>query len=336
DVVDELAVPDRLEDPVREAQREGGLGGVLSRGGGEGAELFLRERRTDLLVQLPRGGEVAAERLLHDHPRPALGRAPLADLADEHGDRVRRDGEVVDAVAGRAALLVEVVERRDHAVLAAFVREVGRDVAHPLGEPLPGLVAELVPAELLDGALQPFAELVVGLPGAGDAHDAELLRQQPPQRERVERREELAPGEVPGGAEDDQRARLRRALQPQPFEQRVLDRWLRGLGHCSGLFSRWPPKALRIAERTRLPQSASPREAKRSNSDAARTGAGTPVSTADCTVQRPSPEPLTRPAQSSRFGASCSACAVRSSSHDETTEPRRQSSATAATSRSYL
>src|SRR3954469_24436368 len=62
------------------------------------------------------------------------------------------------------------------------------------------------------------------------------------------------------------------------------------------LFSRWPPKALRIAERTRLPKSASPRDEKRSNSDAESTGTGTPSSTAACTVQRPSPESLTRPA----------------------------------------
>src|SRR5262249_32879636 len=99
-----------------------------------------------------------------------------------------------------------------------------------------------------------------------------------------------------GGAEDDKRARLGRPLQVQALEQRVLELRLRRLGHCSGLFSRWPPKALRIAERTRLPQAASPREAKRSKSEAASTGAGTPVSTAACTVHRPSPESLTRPA----------------------------------------
>ena len=87
---------------------------------------------------------------------------------------------------------------------------------------------------------------------------------------------------------------LRRALELQALEQRVLDLRLRGLGHS--LLSRWPPKALRIADRTRLPQSASPREAKRLKSDAASTGAGTPSSTAACTVQRPSPESLTRPA----------------------------------------
>ena len=52
-------------------------------------------------------------------------------------------------------------------------------------------------------------------------------------------------------------------------------------------------------------------------------------------VQRPSPESDTRPSKSARSGDSLSACAVRSSSHDATTLPRRHTSATAGMSRSY-
>src|SRR5205823_1574170 len=131
-------------------------------------------------------------------------------------------------------------------------------------------------------------------------------------------------------AEDDEHAGVGRLAKREPVGERVL------LSHCSGLFSRCPPNACRIAERTRSPQSASPREAKRLKSEAASTGAGTPSSTAACTVHRPSPESLTWPAYSSRLGDSCSACAVRSSSQDEITEPRRQSSLIAARSSSYL
>ena len=65
------------------------------------------------------------------------------------------------------------------------------------------------------------------------------------------------------------------------------------------------------------------------------TGAGTPSSTAARTVQRPSPESETRPAKSSRSGERAKASAVRSTSHEPTTEPRRQTSATSATSMSY-
>ncbi len=65
------------------------------------------------------------------------------------------------------------------------------------------------------------------------------------------------------------------------------------------------------------------------------TGAGTPSSIAAIEVQRPSPESDTRPANSSRVGESCSAVAVRSSSHDAMTLPRRQTSATSVVSISY-
>ena len=53
--------------------------------------------------------EVVTERLLDDQPDPALGAAALGDLLDERADRRRRDGEVVDAVAARAALLSSFV-----------------------------------------------------------------------------------------------------------------------------------------------------------------------------------------------------------------------------------
>jgi hypothetical protein len=64
------------------------------------------------------------------------------------------------------------------------------------------------------------------------------------------------------------------------------------------------------------------------------TGTGTPSSIAARIVQRPSPESDTRPPNPSRSGDAASAAAVRSRSHDATTEPRRQTSAISATSKS--
>ena len=64
--------------------------------------------------------------------------------------------------------------------------------------------------------------------------------------------------------------------------------------------------------------------------------AGTPSSIAALIVQRPSPESETRPAKLREVRvARASAMAVRSSSHDATTLPRRQTSAMSARLRSY-
>ncbi len=62
------------------------------------------------------------------------------------------------------------------------------------------------------------------------------------------------------------------------------------------------------------------------------TGAGTPSSIAACSVHRPSPESETRPWKFSSSGSWRNAPAVRSSSHEPTTLPRRHISATCATS----
>ena len=107
-VVDELAVPDRLEDAVREPQRQHVLHRLLAEVVVDAEDLALGEVLLQARVQLARRREVVAERLLDDQPDPALGRAPRRDLAHERPDRARRHREVVDAVAPRAALLVEL------------------------------------------------------------------------------------------------------------------------------------------------------------------------------------------------------------------------------------
>jgi hypothetical protein len=69
------------------------------------------------------------------------------------------------------------------------------------------------------------------------------------------------------------------------------------------------------------------RERNRVNSAVVSTLAGTASSIAASTVQRPSPESWTKPEKSFNCGSFASAAAPRSSSHDEMTLPRRQTSA---------
>ena len=91
-----------------------------------------------------------------------------------------------------------------------------------------------------------------------------------------------------------------------------------------------------MADSVRFAKSPSPRELKREKSALASTGTGVPVSFAASSVQRPSPESETRPPNLASVGSSCSAWAVRSSSHDATTLPRRQTSVTSARSSCVL
>src|SRR5260221_589797 len=77
-VVDVLAVPDRLEDAVREAQHEDVLDGLLAEVVVDAKDLVLRERALQLLVEADGAREVVAERLLDHDPRVhVLGAAAL-------------------------------------------------------------------------------------------------------------------------------------------------------------------------------------------------------------------------------------------------------------------
>src|SRR4249920_2834447 len=102
-----------------------------------------------------------------------------------------------------------------------------------------------------------------------------------------------------------------------------------------GFCSSWPPNCLRMADRILSAKSASRRDVKREYRAVVSTGAGAASSIAAIDVQRPSPESLTRPSKLDKVGSSTSAAAVRSSSHDATTEPRLHTSATSLVSMSY-
>src|SRR5947207_15290930 len=98
-------------------------------------------------VKLESGGGVVPERLLDDHSRPAASRRTRANPFDDRLDDVGWDGEVADAVACDAALLVELGQDLRNAVEEGFlVHEIGRHVAHSGSKSLPDVVAELVAA----------------------------------------------------------------------------------------------------------------------------------------------------------------------------------------------
>src|SRR5262249_44026570 len=140
-------------------------------------------------------------------------------------------------------------------------------------------------------------------------------------------------------AETDERnvRRERQRLHLSSLEQVLLarrrERRRRG-DHAETGCSACPPNSFRIADRSWFANMASPRDSNRSYRAVLSTGTGTPSPTAARTVQRPSRESETRPEKPSRSGLCESACAVRSSSHDATTLPRRHTSATCATSMS--
>ena len=137
DVVDELPVPDRLEDAVGEPQREHVLHRLLAEIVIDAEDLVLAEPAMEELVQLPGRPEVVAERLLDDETDPALLGTPLSDLRHSRRECLRRHCEIVEPVAIGTALGVELLERAPDAVFAPVVVELGADVSDPGRERVP-------------------------------------------------------------------------------------------------------------------------------------------------------------------------------------------------------
>ena len=216
DVVDVAPVPERLEDAVAEAEHQDVLRRLLAEVVVDPEDLALAEGGADGLVQRAGRGEVVAERLLDDEPRPGARRVDGVDeprLAEARGggaDARGRDREVVEPVPREAALGLEGLEARLQVDEALRLAEVAPEVEEARGEGVPVVVVVGRPAELGEGGLQVAAPGVVGVDRAGEADDRRLRGELPLAVELEEGRDELAAREVARAPEDDDGRRGRR------------------------------------------------------------------------------------------------------------------------------
>ena len=110
DVVDVVAVPDRLEHAVGEPQRDQVLDRLAAEEVVDPEHALLGEHAVDQRVQLARAVEVVAERLLEHHPR-ALVQAGAAERVDGRAERARRDRQVVQPARLAAELRLGPADR---------------------------------------------------------------------------------------------------------------------------------------------------------------------------------------------------------------------------------
>ena len=275
------------------------------------------------------GVQVASSCWAEARSRPkgfsTITRAPLAqpDLSRpsiDGGEHAGRDGQVVRGMLRRAE---QFAQRREGGRIVVIAVDVLQELDQ-FGEG--GRIEAAVLGQAVLGA---GAELLERPAGFGDADHGHVKISA--QDHLLQRREDLLVGEIAGGAEEYQGVGKHRVL--------CRDGAAAASGFAVGSAFTFSPRVRqtrkRMAERSLSAKSASPRELKRSNSAALSTGAGAPSSIAAVIVQRPSPESETRPEKFARSGCLARAMAVRSSSHDATTLPRRQTSATSARFKLY-
>ena len=260
DVVDVVAVPQRLEHAVGEAQRQHVLDGLLAEVVVDAEDLALLEHRQHDLVELARLGQARAERLLDDHADLGVLRVVevvRAELLDDDREELRRGREVEAAVQRLAGLLVDLRQHRREALVDRVVVERPADVARALEELREHLLVGRAARELADGARRELPELVVGEVRARAADEREVLGQRALVGEVVERGQELAAREVAGRAEDHERRGVdRQALEPGGEGVGLLGEWC----HPSADFLvAWPPNWARSAASMRCVKSPLPR-----------------------------------------------------------------------------
>ncbi len=213
-VVDVLLVEERLEDRVAEAERQNVLDRFLPEVVIDAVDLALVENLGDRRVERAGALEIVAEGLFDDHPRPdrfvlVVDEAGRGEMPDDDREELRRHREVEETIPRQVPLALHlldlrlerlerlelvrvagvVVERADERVLgrdllAAVVHRLGQHLAHPL--PV-GLVAHR---------------------RAREADHRIAIGQVTGLLEAVERGDELAFGEISGGAEDHDRDRI--------------------------------------------------------------------------------------------------------------------------------
>src|ERR1700730_14860393 len=326
DVIDVLPVPQRLEDPVREAEDEQVLHGLLAEVVVDAVDLLLDEGRVQPLVELAGGCQVAPKRLLDDHAHEGPGclcrQTRGIESIGEGRHRIRWRAEVEEAIARGAAFAVRGLERPLERLESVRGVHVEGRVSQSRGKRFPRISAQMDPAVLLDALAHVGAEFLVGHLAATCADDGEARGHGSFRGERIQRRDELALGQVAAGSEDDDAEGNRCARLPAPLVQRALrDQCDAAAPAAASAFTGCPPNSLRSAAITLLPNPSGRRDWYRDISDNASTGAGTESCIASSRVQRPSPESSTKPRSWSSCGSRSNAFSSSSRSHERTTLP---------------
>ena len=132
DVVDEVAIPHRLKQRVGEPQRQQVLDCLLAEVVVDPEDLRFVEDLEHVAIELPRGREVVAERLLDHNPGLRLVRTietGLTELLGDHREELRSGREVEHAVELLARLLVELVQYLGQLRVYVVVVERTRHIA---------------------------------------------------------------------------------------------------------------------------------------------------------------------------------------------------------------
>ena len=268
-MVNAVAVPDRLEQAVGEAQRHDVLHRLFPQKVIDAVDLFFLEILAQAAVEIARRLQVVAERLFHDDAAKALfirrNQSRFAKLLGDGGEEAVGGGQVKKDVALEVLVLVNLRQQGLQVLVGLGLFEIALQEGHAGRDGIPQRLVHLGDfafAALVQPAFQEIAQVVLPLL-AGPVvmvhpDQRQPLRQHAGARQVVERRHDQPLGQVAIGAEDHDRGGRRRRLVRQGAHLSS------SLALCAGTtLSMWPPNSLRMADSSFSPKVLSLRERKR-------------------------------------------------------------------------
>ena len=215
-VIDEIAVPHRLEDAVGEAEHQHILHGLLAQVVVDAIDLVFGEDLVDGGVQLPGRLQAGAEGLFDDDAAGAVvldGQAGGAEMGDGRLVVLRRRGQVIDPRGVAAAFPLAQSPAQGGKVFP--LGNVARHVIDRRRQRLPGRGVECF-ADIVGGrAAKILPPRVVAERGAGEADDPRAFGQPPLAEDFVQGGHQLAAGQVAGSAENNDGLGHGRSSPPQ-------------------------------------------------------------------------------------------------------------------------
>ena len=203
-------VEQRLEDAVRKPQDQDVLDGFLSEVVVDPVDLPLVEHRGNRVVDRPGAFQIATDWLLDDQAREralrrAVDEARASELFDRGTEQRRRHRQVVHAISGQPALVLDRVEPRAEPGKAVVLAYRRRNKKQRRREIVPCLRIERPARKSTDSVLRELAIRIVIEARPSDSNNRHARGKQPVEIEVVERGQELAMRQIAGAAEDHER-----------------------------------------------------------------------------------------------------------------------------------
>jgi len=155
-----VAVPDRLEHAVGEAQHQNVLHRLLAEIVIDPVNLVFIDELEQFAVQRPRGSQIGAERLFHHQPPPraVLGQhSGAAKLAADWQERVGRGRQIEQPVAAGVSRGFQFAELLAHRIEGSWIFRIGLDAGEAFQEMPRNRLVHLLGRELMQAFHQAVA-----------------------------------------------------------------------------------------------------------------------------------------------------------------------------------